>query len=62
MTVTHLMFAVGTSVYILIGIQFEERDLCTFHPEYYEYRRRVPMLVPSTRRRTRATRGAAVGS
>jgi hypothetical protein len=28
------------------AIQLEERDLVAAHPEYAEYRRRVPMLVP----------------
>jgi methanethiol S-methyltransferase len=51
MTVAHLLFAIATTAYILIGIQLEERDLTTAHPEYVEYRRRVPMLVPSLRRR-----------
>ena len=39
-------FAVMTTGYILIAVQFEERDLVKDHPEYAVYRRQVPMLVP----------------
>jgi protein-S-isoprenylcysteine O-methyltransferase Ste14 len=46
MTVAHLLFALATSTYILIAIRLEERDLVAAHPEYEDYRRRVPMLVP----------------
>jgi protein-S-isoprenylcysteine O-methyltransferase Ste14 len=46
MTVAHLVFALATSTYILIAIRLEERDLVAAHPEYEEYRRRVPMLLP----------------
>jgi protein-S-isoprenylcysteine O-methyltransferase Ste14 len=51
MTVTHLLFAAVATGYILVAIQFEERDLMRAHPEYAEYRRRVPMLVPAWRQR-----------
>jgi methanethiol S-methyltransferase len=50
MTVAHLVFALMTTVYILVAIQLEERDLIAEHPQYADYKRRVPMLVPSTRR------------
>jgi protein-S-isoprenylcysteine O-methyltransferase Ste14 len=43
----HLLFAVVTTVYILLAIQIEERELVAIHGEDYErYRRRVSMLVP----------------
>jgi protein-S-isoprenylcysteine O-methyltransferase Ste14 len=46
MTVAHLVFAVMTTAYILVAIQFEERDLVKMHGEYAEYRKQVPMLIP----------------
>ena len=48
MTVAHLFFAVMTTAYILVAIQFEEADLVDAHGDNYRrYREQVPMLVPS---------------
>jgi protein-S-isoprenylcysteine O-methyltransferase Ste14 len=53
MTAAHLLLAVLTSAYILIGIFLEERDLLKAHPEYEAYRQRVPMLLPRLRKAKR---------
>jgi protein-S-isoprenylcysteine O-methyltransferase Ste14 len=55
MTGTHLLFAMVATAYILVAIQFEERDLMRAHPEYAAYRVRVPMIVPGWPQRIAAT-------
>ena len=48
MSAAHLLFAVLTTTYILIAIKLEEHDLTNAFPEYANYRRRVPSLIPFT--------------
>jgi protein-S-isoprenylcysteine O-methyltransferase Ste14 len=52
MTVGHLVFALGTTAYILIALQIEERDLTNMHGDAYrEYKREVSMLIPLPRKK-----------
>lgn len=58
MTGGHLFFAIGTTAYILIALQLEERDLVAqLGDRYRDYRRDVPMLVPMPRRHPAETVG-----
>lgn len=52
MTVGHLVFAVATTIYILIALQIEERDLTDMHGDAYRaYQRQVSMLIPLPRKK-----------
>ncbi len=51
MTGGRLLFALVTTAYILVALQFEEHDLIAFFGKRYEaYRERVPMLIPKLTR------------
>ncbi len=48
MTITHLVFALACTGYILVGIYLEEKDLIArFGDKYLSYKKQVPMLIPS---------------
>ncbi|QUD90171.1 methanethiol S-methyltransferase [Phenylobacterium montanum] len=50
MSLGHLVFAIATTGYILVGIWFEERDLVAhFGQRYLVYRQSVGMLFPRLR-------------
>ena len=54
MSMTHLVFAIAVTLYILIVTTYEERDLVKdFGAKYQEYQKRKPMLVPFTKRSTK---------
>jgi protein-S-isoprenylcysteine O-methyltransferase Ste14 len=60
MTAGRLLFALGFSAYIVIGIAFEERDLLRqFGERYRTYREQVGMLIPHARS-PRRTAGQAL--
>jgi protein-S-isoprenylcysteine O-methyltransferase Ste14 len=47
MTMTHLVFAILLTAYIIVGVMFEEKDLTKeFGEKYQTYKKRTPMLIP----------------
>ena len=51
MSMGHLLFAIGMTIFIFIGIAFEERDLLKAYGEsYQQYRQQVSMIVPLPRK------------
>jgi protein-S-isoprenylcysteine O-methyltransferase Ste14 len=58
MTAGHLLFSAATTVYILIALQLEERDLVQFYGDAYRaYQHQAGMLVPLPRLREQWGRG-----
>ena len=53
MSAGHLLFSAGLTLYILVGLRLEERDLVkTLGKAYERYRREVPMLFPFGKKRS----------
>jgi protein-S-isoprenylcysteine O-methyltransferase Ste14 len=51
MSIGHILFSTGMTVFIFIGIVFEERDLIkTYGKSYERYRQQVSMIIPFPRR------------
>lgn len=52
MSYGHLLLSIGMTIYILIGLYFEEKDLRrVFKEQYEDYRNTTPKLIPFTKKR-----------
>lgn len=50
MTLSHLVFAIGTTIYMLVGLKLEEMDMIDIYGNLYqEYQQQVSMLIPLPR-------------
>ncbi len=53
MSLGHVLLATGMTIYVLIAIRHEERDLVAYYGDtYVDYRKRVGMLVPGIGKRS----------
>lgn len=53
MTLGHMLFSIGMTIYIVIAISYEEKDLVgQFGQDYEQYQREVGTLVPGIGKRT----------
>jgi protein-S-isoprenylcysteine O-methyltransferase Ste14 len=63
MTLDHLFFAIMTTGFMLVAIQFEEQDLIHFFgDDYRNYRKRVSMLIPLPGKAADTEQTASVGN
>lgn len=54
LTVGHLMFALGMTLYIGMGVAFEEKDLVKhFGKRYLAYQEQVPSIIPNFRKKAK---------
>lgn len=54
LTVGHLIFALGMTIYIGIGVAFEEKDLIKhFGKRYRAYQAQVPSIIPNFKRKVK---------
>ncbi|HEY8709472.1 MAG TPA: NnrU family protein [Burkholderiaceae bacterium] len=54
MTLSHMLFSIGMSIYVFIGIHFEERALLRYlGDDYAQWRSGTPMVLPAWPRRKR---------
>ena len=58
MTYSHFMFSIGASLYILVAIPFEERNLVGYlGKDYIDYKARVSMIIPGPRKNPSSSSG-----